>query len=409
MIVRNKNDQESGIGIVVADYLPARNAWVRAFERATPISKPTTFTLGVADLAGDHSPMIVCTGLDRYNRQNLVAFRRIASASPLSFSLACSVGGDFVEIEEKDRPESYELEKSGAAPWDILAYTRDPASTNFLDRQKTTWRWNKVRYEEVSREKVPGAATEHEALLKVLAGSEGSFDTYIQGLWYREDAGFAGENARFIYFDARGKAITFKSSSAQEEYSWTDSNPTSSGIYAVLENVSVRELRRFAGIDLIGADRLRIRVDDERSMRILPDNGYSGSYRRLPRGSDHKPASGIAQIKLPSDLGGEYRSASGGAIRFFAQEFVSESSPGKAGERGRFRLYQLGEDLVLDLAIVGSDGLPAGRKLYKAAFSVVKTQEGTRKTLILLPVLMGMGGIVALEEKMDIYSTGCDS
>ncbi len=414
MIVRNKNEPGTGIGIVVADYLPARKTWVRAFEGATPITKPTTFTLSVVDLAGDHSPMIVCIGLDQNNRQNLVAFRKAANASPLGYSLACSVGGDSVEIHEQNRPEAYELEKADASPWSILSYTRDSASTNFLDRMKTTWIWSrsKQRYEEGSREKVPGAATEHEALKRILSGPAGTFEAYIQGLWYREEGGIARESGNLIYFNMKGSAITFKSQSSQEVYSWTDSNPTNSGVYAVLENESVRELRRFAGIDLIGSDRLRIRVDDERSMRILPDNGYSGTYRRLVRRSSNDAYSGTdfsSPAGLPYDIAGEYRSLSGKKMRFTTEDFSVDDISGKTMEKGKFRMYRFRERLVLDLSTVGTDGLPAGRRLYEAAFSVSVADEMSRKTLRLIPAMMTMDGLVVLGEKMEIYSTGYDS
>ncbi len=413
MTVRDKNDPEGGIGVVVADYIPARKSWVRAFEGKTPITKPTTFTLRVADLAGDRSLMIVCSGLDRNNRQNLVAFRRIKNSSPLEYALACSVGGDSVEIDERDRPESYQLGKTDAAPWDIFSYTRDLGSTNILDRIKTTWRWDraKARFVSQATEKVPGAAAEREALQKILTGSAGDFETYMQGLWYREDGGTFGENARFIYFDAKGKSVTFKSQAGQEAYSWLDSNATSSGIFTVLENESVRDLRRFAGVDLIARDRLRVRIDDERSMQIIPDNGYSGSYRRLVQSSARSllqaDSSSLAQA-VP-DLTGSFRSASGRTIIFSGQEFVSGDPSRRAHETGGFRLYRLDSDLVLDLAPVGKDGLPAGRRLYKADFTLSQTGKGTTKTLFLMPAVMGMDGLRVLEERKERYSTGYDS
>ncbi|MDP2790482.1 MAG: pallilysin-related adhesin [Rectinemataceae bacterium] len=414
LTVRNRNDPEGGIAIVVADYLPARRIWIRAWEGKTPVTKPTCFTMQVMDLAGDRSLMIVCTGLDRNNRQNLVAFRRIPGSSPIAYSMACSVGGDSVEINEKDRPDSYQLGKSFANPWDIFSFTRDSGSTNRLDRLQTTWLWDrtKSRYVSGTPVRIQGAKIEKETVQKILTGSPGDFESYIRGVWYREGGGTFGENARFLDFDIKERSVTFKSSSGQEAFSWLDSNATSSGIFMVLDNESVLDLRRLAGVDLIGANTLRVRIDDERSMRIIPDNGYSGNYRRL----DASASRGLLQDVTPPaeslavpDLVGTYRSASGSKIIFSGREFVSDDKSSGQQQTGVFAFYRLGPDLVLDMTVTGKDGLPATRKLYKTLYAVSETDKGITRSLSLMPALMGMNGLYVLEERVLRYSTGYDS
>ena len=63
LTVRKTDKAGDHLSIVVADYVPQRHGWVRAWEGETLATKLSTFQIQIQDLIGDHNLDIICTGM----------------------------------------------------------------------------------------------------------------------------------------------------------------------------------------------------------------------------------------------------------------------------------------------------------------------------------------------------------
>lgn len=399
LIVRKTDKAESLLSVVVADYLPQRRAWIRAWEGETLATKLTTFSIQVRDVLGDHNLAIVCTGINDSNEQTVTVFRRIPGSDPsvLSYALVCAVAADAVVVEELERTEGYQLGQVNGVSWPVVAYRSDKESQNFLDQVKTTYAWDfrKGSYVESGSEKITGAEVERGMAAKVLTGVEKDFEAYLTGVWEAAAPASSGPGARLLVFDRPGDTITFFSSDAQEVFHWNESHSTRYGLYVGCQNESVSNLRRLMDIELTGADAISVRIFEDVQMKVDAEKRWDGSYRKLPPGSGGRPEA-EARREAPLKLEGIYRSADGAELVFEGSRFTL--SKGQTVERGGFVAYSLGRDSVLELTSLKESGLVSSRRIYRAAFAETRNGRSISRKLRLSPARAAISGLELLEE-----------
>jgi len=400
LTVRKTDKANGGLWVVVADYLPARRAWIRAWEGETLVTKLTTFAIQAKDLIGDHNLDIVCTGIDDANQQTIVVWKRISDPEKdtLAYSAAAALAADSLIVEELERSEGYQLGQTNGVDWPIVAFRRDKESQNILDQIKTVYSWDfsKGSYVESATQRIPGAQVEKNIAAKVLTGNEGDFESFLRGVWYESSAGPLDSKAKLIVFDRSGGSITFYSSEAQEVFRWLDSHSTRNGLYVGSQNESVSNLRRLMDIELAGADTITVRVFEDLKMKVDAEDLWNGTYRKLPDGTSG-PEGRSARGNAPFTLAGLWRSADGSEMAFGEGRRFRLTRPGK-NEAGGYSLYSIGSDAVLEFVVLKDNGLIETRRSYRALYTETKKGKSTQRILRLVPARVAIVGLELLEE-----------
>lgn len=384
--VRKTGAGGGGLAIVVADSLPNRRGWFRSWEAPVPVTKLTTLQIQARDVVGDHWLSIVVTGMDERNEQTLTIFRerRGSEATGLQYDRVASVAADSLRIEDAERPESYQLGQTEGEPSSILAFSRDPASSNPLDQLRTTWTWSpRAKSFEVSaRDPIPGAQVERDIATKVLTGKETDFENFLQGIWY--DAQYAPNDprTRLLVFDRKGDSIVFYSGDSQEVFHWNESHSTRTGLYVGAQNESVPTLRRLMDVEMTGADSVSVRVFEDLLMKIDSENRWDGSYRRFKDESPPvSPATGLLALE---------GSWTGEGTKLILGHGSYSLSQGSSLSQGRWLQYSLGSDRVLEL-------IDEGPGTARRNFRLELQEGGGMRNLTLTPVRPTINGLERAE------------
>jgi hypothetical protein len=401
LTVRKTDRTDGRLSIVVADYAPQRRTWLRSWEADTLCTKITTFSIQLKDLVGDHESAIVCTGMDESGAQTIDAFRR-AKGEDLAYEPILSLAADSIAIGEEERSEGYQLGQTSGDSWPVYAYRADPGSTNVLDQIKERYAWSaRARaYAKAGEERVTGSQMERETVARILTGSESDFESFLLGVWYEADRSPSGKDARLVVFDKGSSTITFYTSESQEVFRWAESHATRHGLYIRCQNESVEDLIRLMDVELRGSDMVALRVFEDLQMKMDESDRWDGEYRKLPQGSAAATAGSGSQPSRPQPafkLDGPYRSASGGVEISFSMPRYSYKTKGDS-ESGGFDLYLLGGIPVLELRSIRDDGVPAGRRVYKASFAETKLGKDTIRRLVLSPAKAAIDGLELLQE-----------
>jgi hypothetical protein len=413
LTVRKTDKTDGKLFIVVADYNEQKKIWIRSWEAETLATKLTTFSIQAKDLVGDRNPCIVCTGMNESGEQTIAIFRRASLQS--SYAQVLALTADSIQIGESERPEAYQLGQASGESWSIYVYTSDKESNNILDQIKDRYAWDghKAQYLKMGSERIPGAQVERATISKILTGSEKDFESFLQGIWYESGKSPSDTSARLILFDRDSGAISFYRSKSQEVFRWTESHSTRYGLYVRSQNESVDDLVRLMDIELTGSDLVAIRVSEDSQLKMDPDDQWDGTYRKLPRDiaaslpgvgavddgkqneSPDAAARGLASPVLK--LEGPYRTPGGIEINFASPRY-SMRSPSAPAESGGFELFVLGDDTVLDLIAMRSDGSPSTRKTYKASYSETRSGKDLIRSLVLSPAKAAIDGLEILHE-----------
>jgi hypothetical protein len=413
LIVRKTDTTDARLSIVVADYDAQKKAWVRVGEAPTLATKLTTFSLQAKDLVGDHNPCLVCTGMNDSGEQTMTVFRKVTPKSP--YAAALELVADSIQIGETERPEAYQQGQAQADSWPIYAYSSDKNSSNVLDQVKDRYAWDpkKLQYAKTTSDRIPGAQVERATVAKILTGSEKDFESFLQGVWYESGKSPTDSSTRLILFDRDSGSISFYRAKSQEVFRWTESHATHYGLYVRSKNESVEELVRLMDIELTGSDLVSIRISEESQVKADPDDQWDGTYRKLPRDatvnlggasaagaadSGSAPDSAAKGFGVPSiKLEGPYRGLSGVEINFASPRYSLHQAAASA-ESGGFVLFMLGDDMVLDLIAMRSDGSPSTRKTYRASYSEAHSGKDLIRRLTLSPAKATVDGLELLRE-----------
>lgn len=399
LTVRKADRGGDKLSVVVADYVPQRKGWVRAWEGETLATKLTTFQIQTADLLGDHETDIICTGMDEANDQTMTVFHRVSppQAETLYYAPILALAADSLEVVMMERSEGYQLGQTRGISLPIYAYRHDKDSENILDQVRTTYAWDPRggTYLAGAEEKVPGALVEKEMAAKVLTGNEADFESFLRGAWCESGKAPFDPTARLLVFDKAGKSIIFYSPDNQEDFDWNESHSTRYGIYASCQNESVPDLRRLMDIELTGAETISVRIFEDIQLKVDAQYSWDGSYARVPA-SIASSALASARSAPAFRLEGNYKGQDGSSMNFEGQRFTL-SSGGKV-VKGGFVVYRLGSENVIQLSPLLDSGIVSGRESYRLRYSETKAGRTMIRHIELSPARATIEGLELLEE-----------
>jgi hypothetical protein len=407
LVVRKSGDSSATMRIIVADYSSATRRWSRAWEGSTLATKVRTFQLAVYDLVGDHNLNIVCVGINDANQQTMTVFWKTGAEGggpALNFTKVFETEADAVTVETSDRPDSYKLGQSNAESWPISVWRSDAGSDNFLDQVKETWVWSfhDRGYVKTAQERIPGASIARQMAESILDGKADTFETWLNGIWYKESIDPLSDGALFITFQPRDGNLLFSGEGVVEIYQWESSNPTRFGLYIAARNQSVRNLRRLLDIELSAADTINVRVFQDLRIKADISGRWNGRYRKLSAETAkafRKEPSSAANSDLSLD--GLYISPDGSTLTLSNSAYTWARADGL--ERGGFGIFKLQDSHILDLRAISKGDLPSSQRsswIYRLGS---RSEDGGAPitTLSLQAVRIGMDG-VAIQESGEL-------
>lgn len=374
LVIRENDDPESLIRIIIADYSPFTKRWTRSWKGPTLVTKAKTFQVSVSDLVGDHNLNIVCTGMNDNNEQTMAIYWKVQNLDSKfvdAFMPIFEQAGSTVLIESSERPDSYKMDQSNAESWPIFVWKEDYSSGNYLDQIREQWVWSFSAKEYVLKntESIPGASIARKMAESILDGNEDTFKSFLNGTWYKESIDPLSGNAQFITFQPQDESILFSSEDIIEINNWESSNLTRYGLYIASNNYSVRNLRRLMDIELAGADAVNVRIFQDYRIKADISGKWDGKYRRL--GAElakafKRPLAMAVNSKLV--LSGTYVSEDGQSITFDKQSY--KKTDGSMTETGIYGIFELAGQSILELRKDDKADSSTQRKTY-----VLKTTE----------------------------------
>lgn len=402
LVIRRTDDPSGFLRLIVADYLPANRAWVRAWEGSTAVTKVQTLQILVKDVVGDHIPNIIAVGMNDRGEQGVSIFWRTPPArenrSPLFYTKICEVSGDSVTIEETERPESYKLGQTNAETWPVTVYHRDPESENYLDQIRETWEWNFTRkaYERVLIERIPGAQIERQLVTRILDGTVETFQRYLEGIWYRASADPRTPGSQFVIFDTREKTLSFFRENVMEPYLWEDSHSTRYGIFIGSRSSAVKTLRRLIDVELTGHETISLRIFQDIRLKADVTEQWNGSYRKMnsEMASTFRKENPVIRPRQAA-LAGEYRGLDGSVLSFEEPRFIL-TRDGRS-EAGGFSVFTLKGAEILEMKYLTETGIVGKRVSYRLDRSQRRENGQALEILNLTPVRVAIDGIEFVE------------
>lgn len=275
------------LSLIVGLYNPDANAYERAAEIPTEISRIRTFSYTGLDMIGDHRIALVYQGIksDGDSVMNLYLCKKKRGVVNIVNIGSFSSDGT-IFIQQTERSEAYELSQSAGKNYTVWVYSSEKSDENSssagITQVQTEYSWNpeKEEYVQSNRLKITGNSLAAKELARIQNGNVETFTHFLNGLWYKTSNESAKPN--YIYFDYDNKEVILLSDDTEGVYSWEDSSLRRSGIYLSTVNSVISSMKRRFDIMLTGVNEVNIHVrDDVGSMVIKESNQWDGSYRKM--------------------------------------------------------------------------------------------------------------------------------
>lgn len=376
LVIRENDDPESLIRIILADYSPFTKRWIRAWKGATLVTQAKTFQVSVNDLVGDHNLNIICTGMNNINEQAMTIYWKIQDLNSKlgdAFIPIFEQTGSTVMVESSERPDSYKLGQSNAESWPVFVWKADNNSGNYLDQIREEWVWSfsDKKYILKNTEAIPGASIARKIAESILDGSQETFKSFLNGTWYKESIDPLSSSALFITFQPQDDSVLFSGEDIIEIYNWESSNITRYGMYIASRNYSVRNLRRLMDIELAAADAINVRIFQDYRIKADISGKWDGRYRKL--GTELAKAFNRPQAMATNSsmvLSGTYVSVDGQTITFDGESY--KLIIGSIIDSGIYNIFELAGKTILELTNKNNSAEKNHRKTY-----ILKSYEKT--------------------------------
>ncbi len=397
LTVREHASQEGRISVVIADFSASTGSYFRLWKGESLATKPNAFIVQPRDMLGEGSIDLLCFGLDEKNFQTLTIFKRF----PLQ-------AGAFYRSIFEGSGLSLRVEEDGPTPLLVRLFKSAESEDSPLDQKMTSFGWNPLskNYERLSELLIPGESVEKSFVDSLLTGDPNRFESYLSGLWKK--ASTSEEEPTLVYFDPESRTVSIHSKTEKQIWDWGRSNPSSAGIYSSIVNSGVPDMIRLMGVDLLGKDKVRIQATSSQIVKFVIREDWNGSYTRVSGRQTAaermlRSLAGEAIIKLPlensqdvmslgaDDLEGYFEAP--GSFQLKLNKGRLNYREGELNYEGRYGFFASGGDVVLDLDLVDSRSLPAGRRSFLV---YLKPGQDEDWKLILRPAQMLAGRIEPL-------------
>ncbi|MGL4982064.1 MAG: pallilysin-related adhesin [Treponemataceae bacterium] len=404
IIAVRKNGTDT-IFVIVGLYNQSTTAYDRISVIDTEITQPSTFTLLLTDILGNHSNAIVFSGSNNSSELVFKAFIIETVKHEIKIEKIADITTDgSAYLQQTPRSEAYELYKNADNPYPIVVVKSDTSyGASSLDQIQYIYQWNATKkvYEPSTETKIPGKKIEEKERAKIQDGKVETFEHFIDGLWYKVSDN--SPDQRYIFFDFDGKEIVFFSNDTQEIYLWQNSILRRNGLSLSSVNNSISNLIRRFDISLSSVDEVKIKINDDVKMIIGEDTLWDGLYRKwIDKKAFMTPSKNNSVFE---DINFNERQVwlGFGNKKIVLDVNSFEISDENESSKGSFALRQVGDEYFLQFrTLVGKEFL---KGYYQVALSKEQGESGSKEFLrlcpavgtVVNPISTKLGDIIVLE------------
>lgn len=295
--------------IVQGIYDPETGNYSRCTAIPTTFTKTRTFTYTSMDLIGDHSRALIYHGVDDSGHYIMQIF--LCKQNHGVYEMECI--GDFITdgtvfIQQTERSESYELSLSKGESYSVWVYETEKTEKKEGEEEKTLpasganqiqkeykWDASTERYTLAREIKVTAGRLAAAELSKIQDGTEETFASFLNGLWYKTSN--TDGNIRYLYFNYDNREIIQFYGDIQEVYEWENSKLMHNGIYITTVNADIMNLHRRFNISLAGIDEIRLSLRDDVNLAISGNTMWDGSYKKISSQASFDSAKSFSSIE----------------------------------------------------------------------------------------------------------------
>jgi len=401
LVAFRSRNEPGHVSIAYVSYDEQNKSYRRFWNAPTAASMPGTVSMYTLDLLGDRRDCVILTGMNAEGKHTLTAFHKVEKEDhnrPFVKIAEIQVDGS-ITVQETERPLAYRQGIAKGQPFTIIAYGRDTASDNMLDRIEIEYTYNPAKqfYEQGRITRVSGSQIEQRRVREILSGQPKVFEEFINDLWYHVSPMGTIDKSQYLYFDPANREIIFFGEETQQIFSWQSSNSTRYGLYITSQNIAVTTLRRFLDIEMESLDSIRMRVFEDVRLKIGVSASWDGSYRRAGKvyANDGSPPHPYTDASYDSSMG---------RLRFYPNgDYELNSSD--TSSKGRYAFFRAHDRELLELRPDRNaspyPGQNSGdRMIYRIARPANTGSSGANSTenFSLIRVRLAPAGIQELQE-----------
>ncbi len=383
VIIAKQSAASSALSLSVADFSPTLGIYTRSFDGLIAATKLESIIIQPVDVTGDGLSDLVVQGLDASNNQTLTIFRRLAGRG---YSRIFSQSGISVSLGE-----STNAVWSGDATTIIVrkaAHLR-----GMLEETLYTWNLHTSSFQKSAQKFMKDSESDFSGI----DGTDAqSFEVWLSRLWARTDT---PSDPRYFYLDrARGELILGESQ-LQQRWIIKSADRNGNRLYITCSLSESSDLDRVVTIDAKARDTIALGVIDQQVSHFRHDEGWSGTYtvsNQTPIAIE-EVVHGIpptAQLKVSAvvdqrDYYGRYLGNHNSVLVLSEDKSILVLN--KKYFEGVSRLFQYGENTVLDFQQVLPGGLTGARLIFTVSIS--RASDGSIAQLRLDSAQIELDGI----------------
>jgi hypothetical protein len=399
IVVKSKDNAESVMRILIADFDSVRGHYIQTWEGTTNAVHTNTFTLNLRDVVGDHQWELVCQGTNSQGDLTLNIFHRTpAFGFTISYYPICTiVSNGTIDIIEVERDPSYLLGHRFGESFLIVAYRSDPENHTFSHIIKETYFFSRSsdRYEIQSQIRLSSEKVEASHLNTIISSSTPDlYEEYLQGFWYRpvQQAG-SETHESILFFDMHNREIVLYSGEVQEIYKWKGSKQFYKNLTIFAENKLLQSINPQFTITLSMIDQIKLSISE-----ASEHEQWGGNYKKVKKEQEDKIFTYPDRVSEPTtlELVGRYEGKNDFILEFNNPYFTwkeKDAAPFEGGYSLSTFMQKNTPINVLFLKLIIDNGLYVKDKVYILKYKEKTQDNSTLKTLTLIPAKISVHGI----------------
>jgi len=422
--VKNKNEPEGMIRIIIIDFDEIRNMYINVCEFTTQTIKDTSFEIEIEDLTGDYNLEIICKGINFEGNIAMDILRKTTNPQGLGlyYEPVFQISSNFnIQVIKQQRSQSYDSKQTIGKSFPIEVETQDPE--NPIDKIVDTyyWKYEENTYIKSNTVKISGNEILQEQLRVLLSSSStvDNYKEYIQGPWY-----MASNPGILLDFSLNEGIINFFDDDIIESYFIEDIYRYGHTITIVSNNAVLNLIAARIKLKINSMDSFQIEIQMDNA--VIKDNiKWNGIYMRLTKDLQESfmenTGSGILLSSL--ELAGKYTSHEDNEIWFHDPplfSWIGDEQDNKFNSRGGYSILTnvpllngfflqrtMPETIdVITFRFMSSSGIILKDETYILEYNEKQDENSITRTILLIRANLTVTGVEVISNKsLSLYHT----
>ncbi len=422
--VKNKNEPEGMIRIIIIDFDEIRNMYISVFEFTTQTIKDTSFEIEIEDLTGDYNLEIICKGINFEGNIAMDILRKTTNPQGLGlyYEPVFQISSNFnIQVIKQQRSQSYDSKQTIGKSFPIEVETEDPE--NPIDKIVDTyyWKYEENTYIKSNTVKISGNEILQEQLRVLLSSSStvDNYKEYIHGPWY-----MASNPGILLDFNLNEGIINFFDDDIIESYFIEDIYRYGHTITIVANNAVLNLITARIKLKVNSMDSFQIEIQMDNA--VIKDNiKWNGIYMRLTKDLQESvmenTGSGISLSSL--ELAGKYTSHEDNEIWFHDPplfSWIGDEQDNKFNSRGGYSILTnvpllngfflqrtMPETIdVITFRFMSSSGIILKDETYILEYNEKQDENSITRTILLIRANLTVTGVEVISNKsLSLYHT----